>query len=86
MTDYGVIIHNTLNTFHFAGVASKSNVTRANELIEAGKTAAGTKQLLSDRLRGQYKIQGNKVTFLSGYEKDENGDEKRREEIPVTGL
>jgi hypothetical protein len=31
--------------------------------------------LLSDRLRGQYKIQGSKVTFLSGYEKDANGDE-----------
>tara|TARA_X000001382_G_scaffold64681_1_gene44836 strand:- start:683 stop:1972 length:1290 start_codon:yes stop_codon:yes gene_type:complete len=53
----------------------KSYVTRANELIEAGKTAAGTKQLLSDRLRGQYQVKGDKVTFLSGYEKDGNGDE-----------
>jgi DNA-directed RNA polymerase II subunit RPB1 len=34
MTDYGVIIHNTLNTFHFAGVASKSNVTRGVPRIE----------------------------------------------------
>ena len=34
MTDTGVIIHNTLNTFHFAGVASKSNVTRGVPRIE----------------------------------------------------
>ena len=34
MTDYGVIIHNTLNTFHFAGVSSKSNVTRGVPRIE----------------------------------------------------
>ena len=34
MTGYGVIIHNTLNTFHFAGVASKSNVTRGVPRIE----------------------------------------------------
>ena len=34
MTDNGVIIHNTLNTFHFAGVASKSNVTRGVPRIE----------------------------------------------------
>ena len=34
MTDYGVIVHNTLNTFHFAGIASKSNVTRGVPRIE----------------------------------------------------
>ena len=34
MTDYGVIVHNTLNTFHFAGVSSKSNVTRGVPRIE----------------------------------------------------
>jgi len=34
MTDYGVIVHNTLNTFHNAGVASKSNVTRGVPRIE----------------------------------------------------
>ena len=34
MNDYGVIVHNTLNTFHFAGVASKSNVTRGVPRIE----------------------------------------------------
>jgi len=34
MTDYGVLVHNTLNTFHFAGVASKSNVTRGVPRIE----------------------------------------------------
>jgi DNA-directed RNA polymerase II subunit RPB1 len=34
MTDYGVIVHNALNTFHFAGVASKSNVTRCVPRIE----------------------------------------------------
>ena len=34
MTDYGVIVHNTLNTFHFAGVASKSNVTRGVPRLE----------------------------------------------------
>jgi DNA-directed RNA polymerase beta' subunit len=34
MTDYGVFVHNTLNTFHFAGVASKSNVTRGVPRIE----------------------------------------------------
>ena len=34
MTDYGIIVHNTLNTFHFAGVASKSNVTRGVPRIE----------------------------------------------------
>ena len=30
----GVIVHNTLNTFHFAGVSSKSNVTRGVPRIE----------------------------------------------------
>lgn len=34
MMDSGIIIHNTLNTFHFAGVASKSNVTRGVPRIE----------------------------------------------------
>ena len=34
MTDDGIIVHNTLNTFHFAGVASKSNVTRGVPRIE----------------------------------------------------
>jgi DNA-directed RNA polymerase beta' subunit len=34
MTDYGIIVHNTLNTFHFAGVASKSNITRGVPRIE----------------------------------------------------
>ena len=34
MTDYGIVVHNTLNTFHFAGVASKSNVTRGVPRIE----------------------------------------------------
>ena len=34
MTDYGVIVHNTLNTFHFAGVSSKSNITRGVPRIE----------------------------------------------------
>ena len=34
MTDSGVLVHNTLNTFHFAGVASKSNVTRGVPRIE----------------------------------------------------
>lgn len=34
MTDNGVFVHNTLNTFHFAGVASKSNVTRGVPRIE----------------------------------------------------
>ena len=30
----GIIVHNTLNTFHFAGVSSKSNVTRGVPRIE----------------------------------------------------
>ncbi len=34
MIDNGIIVHNTLNTFHFAGVASKSNVTRGVPRIE----------------------------------------------------
>ena len=34
MTDSGTILHNTLNTFHFAGVSSKSNVTRGVPRIE----------------------------------------------------
>lgn len=34
MTHSGVLVHNTLNTFHFAGVASKSNVTRGVPRIE----------------------------------------------------
>ena len=34
MEDNGIIVHNTLNTFHFAGVASKSNVTRGVPRIE----------------------------------------------------
>lgn len=34
MLDSGILVHNTLNTFHFAGVASKSNVTRGVPRIE----------------------------------------------------
>jgi DNA-directed RNA polymerase beta' subunit len=34
MLNSGIIVHNTLNTFHFAGVASKSNVTRGVPRIE----------------------------------------------------
>ena len=34
MEDNGVIVHNTLNTFHFAGVASKSNATRGVPRVE----------------------------------------------------
>ena len=34
MEDSGIIVHNTLNTFHFAGVSSKSNVTRGVPRIE----------------------------------------------------
>jgi len=34
MVASGIIVHNTLNTFHFAGVASKSNVTRGVPRIE----------------------------------------------------
>ena len=34
MLDSGIIVHNTLNTFHYAGVASKSNVTRGVPRIE----------------------------------------------------
>ena len=34
MTDYGVIIHNTLNTFHHTGISSKSNVTRGVPRLE----------------------------------------------------
>ena len=34
MGDTGIIVHNTLNTFHFAGVSSKSNVTRGVPRIE----------------------------------------------------
>jgi DNA-directed RNA polymerase beta' subunit len=34
MLNNGVIVHNTLNTFHYAGVASKSNVTRGVPRIE----------------------------------------------------
>ena len=34
MMNSGIIVHNTLNTFHFAGVASKSNVTRGVPRIE----------------------------------------------------
>jgi DNA-directed RNA polymerase beta' subunit len=34
MLGSGIIVHNTLNTFHFAGVSSKSNVTRGVPRIE----------------------------------------------------
>ncbi len=34
MIGSGIIVHNTLNTFHYAGVASKSNVTRGVPRIE----------------------------------------------------
>jgi len=34
VTDSGILVHNTLNTFHFAGMASKSNVTRGVPRIE----------------------------------------------------
>jgi len=34
MNDNGIIIHNTLNTFHSAGISSKSNVTRGVPRIE----------------------------------------------------
>jgi DNA-directed RNA polymerase beta' subunit len=42
MTDYGIIVHNTLNTFHFAGVASKSNVTRGVPRIEEILSLSGS--------------------------------------------
>ena len=42
MTGYGVIVHNTLNTFHFAGVASKSNVTRGVPRIEEILSLSGS--------------------------------------------
>ena len=34
MNDQGLIVHNTLNTFHSAGISSKSNVTRGVPRIE----------------------------------------------------
>ena len=34
MVDCGILVHNTLNTFHLSGVASKSNVTRGVPRIE----------------------------------------------------
>jgi DNA-directed RNA polymerase beta' subunit len=34
MNDTGLIVHNTLNTFHSAGISSKSNVTRGVPRIE----------------------------------------------------
>ena len=34
MTGDGILVHNTLNTFHLAGVSSKSNVTRGVPRIE----------------------------------------------------
>lgn len=34
MEESGIIVHNTLNTFHFAGISSKSNVTRGVPRIE----------------------------------------------------
>jgi DNA-directed RNA polymerase beta' subunit len=34
MEDSGIFVHNTLNTFHFAGVSSKSNATRGVPRIE----------------------------------------------------
>jgi DNA-directed RNA polymerase beta' subunit len=34
MNHCGIIVHNTLNTFHFSGVASKSNVSRGVPRIE----------------------------------------------------
>ena len=34
MEDNGILVHNTLNTFHFAGISSKSNVTRGVPRIE----------------------------------------------------
>jgi intein/homing endonuclease len=41
MTHSGILIHNTLNTFHFAGISAKSNVTRGvprmQELLSASK-------------------------------------------------
>ena len=41
MTDYGVIVHNTLNTFHLSGISEKSNVTRGvprlNEILHLSK-------------------------------------------------
>ena len=41
MVDCNVLVHNTLNTFHLAGVASKSNVTRGvprlKELLKVSK-------------------------------------------------
>ena len=34
MNHSGIIVHNTLNTFHFSGISSKSNVTRGVPRIE----------------------------------------------------
>ena len=46
MVDCNVLVHNTLNTFHLAGVASKSNVTRGvprlKELLKVSKNPKAT--------------------------------------------
>ncbi len=57
MVDDSILVHNTLNTFHLAGVAAKSNVTRGvprlNELLKVTKEPKAT--ALTAYLKPEYR-------------------------------
>jgi DNA-directed RNA polymerase beta' subunit len=63
MTNDGVIIHNTLNTFHFAGVSSKSNVTRGvpriKEILSLSKNPKNPSVTVA--LKGEHKYDKSKA-------------------------
>ncbi len=63
MVDCNVLVHNTLNTFHLAGVASKSNVTRGvprlKELLKVSKNPKATS--LTIYLKPEYRNSKDKA-------------------------
>ncbi len=67
MVDDSILVHNTLNTFHLAGVAAKSNVTRGvprlNELLKVTKEPKAT--ALTAYLKPEYRESKEKAREVS---------------------
>jgi DNA-directed RNA polymerase beta' subunit len=72
MNDTGLIVHNTLNTFHSAGISSKSNVTRGvpriEELLSLTKTPKNPSMTV--HLKGDHafdKLKAQQMKYLLEY-------------------
>jgi DNA-directed RNA polymerase II subunit RPB1 len=75
MVDDNILVHNTLNTFHLAGVASKSNVTRGvprlKELLKVTRNPKATsltvylkKEFRDNRDKARQVVQDLELTLL----------------------